>query len=103
MRGKKMPEYYQEETVSREFDFKDKAGTLMDPDSISIKIIDPSGMTVATLAIGDLTKLAVGKYEMNYTLPASTPIGMWKIFLEAAKGTFKRKMEYYFEVLEVPA
>jgi uncharacterized protein YfaS (alpha-2-macroglobulin family) len=94
-----MSEYYQGETVSKAFEFTDKDGNYVDPETTSVEIIDASGTVVATPT---LTKTGTGKYELNYNLAADAAKGLWKIFIEAMISSWYRKAQILFEVKEVP-
>lgn len=91
-----MTEIYQGETLSLNYEFKNKAGAYFDPDTTAIKIINPAGASVATPS---LTKIAAGKYELNYTLASDAPIGVWKVFMTAVASTYTEKDLQVFEVV----
>jgi len=86
---------FQGQTVSKEYTFKDKAGVLMDPDTITVKIIDPSGAAVATPSMEG----SEGVYEFNYNVESDAAKGVWIIFVTAVKGTNTEKKLDVFEVL----
>lgn len=91
-----MTQVFQGETISKQYTFTDKNGALLDPDNIAVKIIDPSGVTVATPT---LTRISEGVYELNYTLANDAIKGWWIIFLTATKGMNVKKKLETFEVL----
>lgn len=90
-----MTQVFQGQTVSKEYTFKDKAGVLMDPDTITVKIIDPAGATAASPSMVG----GGGVYELNYNVEDDAEKGNWIIFVVAVKGTFTEKKLDVFEVL----
>ena len=92
-----MTQVFQGQTISKQYTFTDKNGVLLDPDQISVKIIDPSGVVVATPA---LTRIGQGVYELNYTVAENAARGLWAIFLSATKSSNVEKKLEVFEVLQ---
>ncbi|MDH5482649.1 MAG: hypothetical protein OEY22_07215 [Candidatus Bathyarchaeota archaeon] len=95
-----MSSYFQGETVSKLYEFTDKNNAYFDPDTINVKIINPSGGTEATPT---LTKVDVGKHELNYALSSDAAQGIWTILIEAIKGSYTKKDTRTFEVVAPPA
>jgi hypothetical protein len=91
------------DTITRTFTFKDETDALFDPDTIAILILDPLGATVATLAIGDLTRSSLGVFKMVYTLPAGCAVGNWNIQVTATYGGLANEEFFPFAVEAVPA
>jgi len=87
------------DTVSRYYYFRDKNNQLFDPDTATSKVYDPEKTQVATPT---LTKVSVGKYEFNYTLPGDATKGYWTVVVTAAKGGTQNTEKYTFPVLAVP-
>jgi len=85
--------------VSRYYYFRDKNNQLFDPDTATSKVYDPEKTQVATPT---LTKVSVGKYEFNYTLPGDATKGYWTVVVTAAKGGTQNTEKYTFPVLAVP-
>lgn len=91
-----MTQVFQGQTISKQYTFMDKNGALLDPDQITVKIIDSTGLTVATPT---LSKVSDGVYELNYTVASDAAKGLWIIFLTATKGSNVEKKLEVFEVL----
>ena len=67
--------------------FVNSSGALNDPSGIQLAIKDPNGVTT-TIAVGSLTKDAVGLYEYIYTIPTTGPVGTWYYAYEASGGYY---------------
>ncbi|MEM2107836.1 MAG: MG2 domain-containing protein [Candidatus Bathyarchaeia archaeon] len=91
-----MSQVFQGETVSREYVFRDRSGVLLDPDSISVKVVNAVGQVVAT---PELTRTGEGVYELHFNVPEDAVAGVWEIYVTASKGAFTRKHRDSFEVL----
>ncbi|MEA1957611.1 MAG: hypothetical protein U9N01_04570 [Euryarchaeota archaeon] len=76
--------YYQGETMRQNVEVTNVKGTLIDPDTIVITIIDPEE-TVKTDA-QNMTKDSTGKYHYDYLLADDALVGDWKTEIEAVKG-----------------
>jgi len=85
--------------VSRYYYFRDKDNQLFDPDTTTCKVYDPAKTQIATPT---LTKVSVGKYELNYALPGDAMKGYWTIAVTAQKGADQNTEKYTFPVLAVP-
>jgi hypothetical protein len=75
---------YPGDTISKTFTFTDEHDEVFDPDTIATLIVNPSGVTVETQDIGDLTRTGEGVYEFIYTLSADAPTGRWHLEVTAA-------------------
>ena len=90
--------YYQGETISKYIYFKDKAGAAIDPNSTEAKVYDSEGTLKATLT---LTKVEVGKYEINYTVPnGDIVLGDWSIIVKGVKGLYTEIEKMWFTVVK---
>ena len=92
--------YYQGETVSKEYDFRDKFNALIDPDTTAVKIYDPQGTKITPDPT--LNKIETGKYELNYTFASDAVIGEYQVFVTATKGTNTRDHLLIVQVKKVP-
>ena len=92
-----MTQVFQGQTVSKEYTFKDKGGALMDPDVVTVKIVDSSGAEVAPAL--SMVKVSDGVYELNFNVPSDGAKGNWIIFVTAVKGSYTEKKVDVFEVL----
>ena len=90
-----MTVYYPGETISKYIYFKDKDNNPLDPDNITVEIYDSTGKLQGTTT---LTKVEVGKYELNYNIPVNATEGTWYILVSASKGSFANKEKVYFDV-----
>ena len=92
--------YYRGDTLGKVFTFKNEAGTLFDPTTISIAIKKPDGTTVVTKTKADLTNIETGTYKLLYNIPADAPYGMWKLAATAtySVGTLQNTEEFTFIV-----
>ena len=91
---------YQGETVSRQMTFRDKDGTLIDPDTITVTFYDPSGTSTATPTA---TKSETGIWTFDYTLASDAPVGIWVITVAAVKGSYAKKYAETFTVEALPS
>ena len=75
---------YLGDTITRTFTFKDSADALFDPDTITVLIVDPAGVTQATKALADLERVSLGTFKLLYTLPSdASAVGNWNIKVTA--------------------
>ena len=73
-------------TVEHEvYSFDTETWALTDPTSIKITIIDPDGNTKVDAA--NMDRVAEGKYEYIYTLPASPATGWWRGYIDVVNGS----------------
>lgn len=89
--------YYPTKTYSTYVYFRDKDDALIDPDTTTVTIYDPEGTSQGT---EDLDLVSVGKYELNYNIPADAIRGDWSYVVEAtlSSGPYKGIERFYFEV-----
>ena len=90
---------YPGDTVSRYYYFRDSANTPIDPDTCTSDVYDPADVKVVSPT---LSKVIVGKYEFNYTLPVDADAGIWHVVVKAAKGTYNRVRSFGFQVVALP-
>lgn len=93
--------YFQGQTVSKYFYFKDKDADALTPNVLTCKVYDPTGTLDASPT---LAEVVTGQYEMNYPLAADAAEGMWKIVVTGTvTGTtdFVGIEKWYFEVKPV--
>lgn len=57
--------------------FKDEAGEVYDPDTITVEFITPTGTVEDTLTETDLTRTSEGVYELEWLLPSTAVKGTW--------------------------
>lgn len=76
--------YYQGETMRQNVEVTDVDGTLVDPDTIVITIIDAEETAKETTQA--MTKDSTGKYHYDYLLAADAAIGKWETEIKAVKG-----------------
>jgi hypothetical protein len=91
------------DTLAKIIYFKDRDDALFDPDSATIDILDPDGTGLGTpLNLGDLTKTAVGTYELFWNIPSTGYIGICKIEVTAnvTVGSLSNKEQIPFTVYE---
>ncbi len=81
-------------TVAKIFTFKDQNGSLFDPTTVSVIIIDPNGGTVATQSLSNLTKKSVGMYQFLYNLAGDAPTGLWMIQVTGTLSNFTQVKDY---------
>ena len=84
------------DTLSRYFYFKDPTGALFDPTSITCAIIDPSGTTQGTPT---LVKVVTGQWSLDWNIPSSATVGIWKLEITAISGTYHETEEFTFRVV----
>ncbi|MCP8308678.1 MAG: hypothetical protein H3Z53_03090 [archaeon] len=91
-----MTNYIRGEVIRLEATFKDFDGTLIDADSIQLKIYDAKGTLKATVTP---TKSATGKYYYDYSIPSDGETGVWKGEWKATKGSVDSIERVYWEVV----
>ena len=94
-----MVEYLYGETVRITNTFTDVDDVLYDPDTIELKIYDPTGAikTTVTYAAGEIIKSAVGIYYYDYTIPSdATTQGYWQNVWQVISGAFGDVSESQF-------
>jgi len=84
------------EVIRLEATFKDFDCTLIDADTIELKIYDPGETLKATVTP---TKSATGKYYYDYSIPADGTVGVWKGEWKATKSSKDSIERVYFEVV----
>jgi uncharacterized protein YfaS (alpha-2-macroglobulin family) len=89
---------YQGETISRQLTFRDKDGALLDPDTITITIYNPTGASTTTPTASG----SGGVYTFDYTLASDAPVGTWVFTVAASKGSYVNKYAETFPVLALP-
>lgn len=92
-------EYYPGDTVSRYFYFKNKSEELIDPDSNTCEVYNPSGTKITPDVT--LVRVSVGKFEFNYTLASDAPSGVWHIIVKGVVGAYANKEKFAFRVHNV--
>jgi len=87
--------YFVGETIVIQVSVKDpKNDTLVDPDSITMDVYDPSDNKVVS---GDvLTQTGTGIYEYKYTFENAA--GLWRFRVKAVAGTFTAIEELQIQV-----
>jgi uncharacterized protein YfaS (alpha-2-macroglobulin family) len=91
---------YKGETVSKQMTFRDKDGVLIDPDTITITIYNPSGASTATPTA---SKSSTGIWTFDYTLASDAPVGIWVVTVTGVKGTYVKKYAETFTVEALPS
>lgn len=76
--------YYQGETMPQRVEVTNIKGTLIDPDTIVITIIDAE--EAVKVNEESMVKVVTGKYLYNYLLAADAVVGKWKTEVKAVKG-----------------
>lgn len=89
---------YPGDTIGRTFTFTDEHDEVFDPVTITILIVNPSGVTVATQAKGDLTRTGEGVFEFIYTLAGDAPTGRWHLEVTATTATINNTEQFAFAV-----
>ena len=95
-------QYYQGDTIGRQITFKNESGTLFDPTTIEIDILDPDGIGLVTkLGMSDLEKVSVGTYKLRWTIPDDAKLKLWKIIVvgDDADNDLHKTEKFLFEVL----
>jgi hypothetical protein len=62
-------------TIPLDAEFKDGSGTMVDPDTPQVDIIDPADTTVVSNATP--VRDGLGRYHYNYAVPTGAPLGVW--------------------------
>ena len=94
-----MTEYFYGETVRLGNTFTNIAGTVYDPDTVSLTIYNAEGTLeeTVTYVAGDIIKSSTGVYYYDYTIPAdATEQGYWIGTWTAVIGTQTDKSEEQF-------
>ena len=90
--------YYQGETMRQKAETRVASdGSLADPDTIVITIIDPEGTVKA--AAQTMTKESTGKYRYDYLIATAAVTGKWTTEIKAVKG-FTQIEQDEFTVME---
>ena len=89
---------YKGSTIRIRNTITDFNGSLIDPDTHEIKIYDSTSALQATLTTP--TKEDIGKYYVDYTIPADALAGSWKVVWEIDKGGQKAVEVLRFAVEE---
>jgi uncharacterized protein YfaS (alpha-2-macroglobulin family) len=76
--------YYQGETVGLKATVKDADGTLTDPSTVTITIVDPTGTEKVTDSA--MTKKSTGIYQYDYTIASDAVAGIWTSEVKATSG-----------------
>lgn len=84
--------------------FYDENDALFEPDTISVIIKDPDGVTPTggTLSKSDLT-LSASTYKLKWNIPVTGVYGLWKIVVTPTKtvGTLQNTEVFTFILKEV--
>jgi hypothetical protein len=88
---------YTGDTVRLKATIKDYDGVLIDPDTHSIKVYNPSDVQVGS-EITTPTSDGVGMYHADYDIPTMGPDGIWKCIWRTIKGGAARTGVMTFEV-----
>lgn len=83
------------DTVSRYFFFKDQNGNLFDPATLTAAIVDPNGTIQGTPS---LVKVVLGQWSLDWNIPNTAIIGIWKIEITATSGPYQETQEFTFRV-----
>ena len=67
------------ETARLRADYTDSSGTNYDPDTLEIRVYNPSGEVefIGTYAAGDISKNGTGEYSYDYIVTADSNVGWW--------------------------
>ncbi len=90
---------YQNESIRLKATLKDWNDTVADPDTLSLKIYNPSGTLVITKAKTDMSNPSTGVYLLYYDLPVDAPTGVWSAKWLATTGLYDKPEIIRFEVL----
>ena len=66
-----------------------------DPGTISLRVVDPSGITRATLVP---VKTDVGEYALTWMIPIGVPVGTWTVITTEIDGTASQTETFEFTV-----
>jgi uncharacterized protein YfaS (alpha-2-macroglobulin family) len=72
--------------------------TLIDPDSHSIKVFDPTGTLQETVT--DPARDSLGVFHFYYTIPEDGKPGTWRVEWTATRETWPSKKRFEFEVAQ---
>lgn len=96
--------FYAGNTVPKTYTFTNSDGEAFDPDTITVLVKNPSGVTEETLSIGDLVRTDTGVYLLRYNLPVDAAAGTW-VFQVTATVTaddYVKTSEFSFSVSTQP-
>jgi hypothetical protein len=62
-------------TIALDAEFKDGSGTMVDPITPQVDIIDPAATTIVTNATP--VRDGLGRYHYNFAVPTGAPLGIW--------------------------
>lgn len=79
-----MTKYMRGSKIECKTTIKDSSGTVTDPTTLALEIIDVVGTVIETKAIGDLTKESTGIYTYLYSIPTDAAYGDWQYKFTAA-------------------
>jgi hypothetical protein len=96
--------FYAGNTVPKTYTFTDSAGEAFDPDTITVLVKNPSGVTEETLDIGDLVRTATGVYLLRYNLPVDAEAGTWvfQVTATVTADNYVKTSEFSFSVSTQP-
>lgn len=86
------------DTLNEMLYFKDEDEAYFDPTSIATTIKDPSGATIETYDIDDLSKEDTGQYILAYNLSATADTGTWSYTVKAVYGAVTSSVTFLFSV-----
>ncbi len=89
------------DTVAKIFVFKDQNGSLVDPTTVSVLILNPNGQVAAAQTLSDLTRKSVGVYQFLFTLPNDALVGLWLLQVSDSASNFSRVKDYPVLVVDV--
>lgn len=92
---------YRGDSITIRNTIKDENGNLMDPDSHSIKIFDPTG-TQSGSEITNPTQESLGVFRITFDIPLNAAFGSWNVQWRAVKGTYVETEIFYFAVAKKP-
>ncbi|MGD0072529.1 MAG: hypothetical protein ABSB71_13335 [Candidatus Bathyarchaeia archaeon] len=88
-------------SVAKILTFRDQNGSLFDPTTVSVIIINPNGETVATQNLSNLTKKSVGVYQFLYSLAIDALTGLWMVQVTGMLSNFTQVKDYPVLVVDV--
>jgi len=90
------------DTLGRILYFKNENNVLIDPTTVTIKMIDPSGNQSGNdITLSDLTKTATGTYKLTWNVPSDAETGLWTMKVTATYvGDLQNTEEFTFIVEE---
>lgn len=78
---------------------KDFAGAYVDPSTMTMSVLNPSGTEALNKALGDLVKDAVGKYHYDYDTAVDAPPGTWTVNVKAVISGLDEKGRGLFSIV----